>query len=60
MPRKSVRVFLGPEDLIRIQKVSDAERCTLTTALATLIRVGARALDEIRTNYLEAQEKLWR
>lgn len=60
MAHKSVRVFLSPEDMKRVQKVCDAKDCSISNALAKLIRVGARALDEIRTNYLEAQEKLWR
>lgn len=60
MAHKSVRVFLSPGDLIRVQKVRDAEGCTISTALAKLIRAGAKALDEIHANYLEAHEKLWR
>ena len=46
MPHKSVRVFLSPEDLIRVQKVCDAEGCTISNALAKLIRAGAKALEE--------------
>ena len=46
MAHKSVRVFLSPEDLIRVQKVCDAEGCTISNALAKLIRAGAKALEE--------------
>ncbi len=45
MPHKSVRVFLSPEDMKRVQKVCDAKDCSISNALAKLIRAGAEALE---------------
>ena len=46
MPHKSVRVFLSPEDMKRVQKVCDAKDCSISNALAKLIQAGAEALEE--------------
>lgn len=45
MPHKSVRVFLSPEDMKRVQKVCDAKDCSISNALAKLIQAGAEALE---------------
>lgn len=44
MPHKSVRVFLSPEDMKRVQKVCDAKSCTISHALSKLVRAGAEVL----------------